>query len=280
MKYKEIIGLFFIGIYFIVGIWSVNIFFEKENKDIITQKITVIPKSSIKAEEKVSKGTQNLEGDYLSNNEALYKDNIQDMQVKNVYISGDEDYFADAVFIGDSRTESFGIQSEIKDINCYAKKGLSVNSFFEWKIVNLNGKQKTILEALSKKQFRKIYIMLGYNELGWPTEYGFIKKYREVIEEIKKLQPNAIIYIQSIIYVSKEQSDTEPYENNENIIKRNQAIETMANDLGCYYLDINQVLSDKRNNLIDNAATDGIHLTKKYLLIWKQFLLDHIVEGT
>lgn len=264
MRYKEVLGLLFAGIYFVVCIGGSTIFLKSETCNVEGKKTEAIlapVTTSIVAEQ----GKQQVEEAEKKTNEG------------SIYTTADEDYFKDAVFIGDSRTEGFGIQAEIENINCYAKKGLAVNTFFHWKAVKENGKDKTILQALKNKNFKKVYIMFGYNELGWPTDEGFIKQYKKVINSIKKVQPDAEIYIQSVIYVSKTRSEAEKYENNKNIIKRNKAIKKMADELGCHYLNLNKVFSDKEGNLVKDAATDGIHLTKEYCLIWKKFLLEHTV---
>ena len=268
MKCKEALGLLFAGIYFVVCIGGSTIFLKSETCNVEGKKTEAIlaPVTTSTVEEQ---GKQQVEKQ-VEEVEKKINEGI-------IYTTADEDYFKDTVFIGDSRTEGFGMQAEIENINCYAKKGLAVNTFFHWKVVKENGKDKTILQALKSKNFKKVYIMFGYNELGWPTEDGFIKQYKKVINSIKKMQPDAEIYIQSVIYVSKSRSETEKYENNKNIIKRNKAIKKMADELGCYYLNLNEVFSDNEGNLVEGAATDGIHLTKEYCHIWKKFLLKHIV---
>lgn len=267
MRQKETLGVIIAGVYFIVCIVGGNMLFRTVPQKVETQKSRITGNSVLNANLKKNKEIGQI------------KEEIDSDKEDSIYMKADETYFKDAVFIGDSRTEGFGIQSGIKGINCYAKKGLAVNTFFQWKVVKENGEEKTIIQALRQKKFKKIYIMLGYNELGWPTEEGFIKQYKKVIKTIKNLQKEAIVYVQSIIYVSTERSETEKYENNKNIVERNRAIKKMAEELGCHYLELNEIFSDKEGNLIEEASVDGVHLKKKYSLLWKKYLLGHVVKN-
>ena len=191
----------------------------------------------------------------------------------------DASYFNDAVFIGDSRTEGFGMYSGLKKATFYSEKGLMVDSIFKDKVVKINGEKVTIIDALKSHSFGKVYIMLGVNELGWPYEDVFIKQYKKLIDEIKKAQPDAVIYIQSIIHVSKEKDKNPPsYISNKRINSRNKAIKKMAEEESVNYLNINEVLTNESGSLFENAATDGVHLNQKYCLIWKDYLLKHTVK--
>lgn len=191
----------------------------------------------------------------------------------------DDSYFNDAVFVGDSRTEGFGMYSGLKKATFYSEKGLTVDSIFKDKVVKIKGKKVTIMDALKSHSFGKVYIMLGVNELGWPYEDVFIKQYKKIIDDIKEAQPDAVIYIQSIIHVSKEKDKNPPsYITNKRINSRNKAIKKMAEKENVNYLNVNEVLTDKSGSLFEKAATDGVHLNQKYCLIWKDYLLKHTVK--
>lgn len=189
------------------------------------------------------------------------------------------DYFEDAVFIGDSRTEGFILNNGlIADTNSYTSKGLNVSTIFSDKIINIDGKKITIMEALEKTSFSKVYIMLGINETGWVYSNLFIKKYGEIIDEIRKINPNCTIYIQSILPVSQEVSDEHSYIKNSKIDEYNSLIEKMANEKKVYYINVKEAVVNENDVLPEDAATDGIHLNKKYCEKWLEYLKNHIVE--
>ena len=191
----------------------------------------------------------------------------------------DDSYFDDAVFIGDSRTEGFGMYSGLKNTTVYSEKGVMVDNILKDKVVKMNGTKVTVIDALKSKSFGKVYIMLGVNELGWPYDDVFIDHYRDVIDAIKDVQPNAEICIQSIIHVSKEKDKNPPtYISNKTINRRNELIKKMAEEENVNYLDLNPVLTDRSGYLFPEASTDGIHLNQKYCLVWKDYLLEHTLD--
>ena len=78
------------------------------------------------------------------------------------------DYFADALFIGDSRTDGLRLYSGIKGADFYCYKGLTVFEMDDRAVVELDGGKYTVEQALEKgPQYAKIYISLGINELGY-----------------------------------------------------------------------------------------------------------------
>jgi len=148
---------------------------------------------------------------------------------------------------------------------------------FTRKIVNLNGNDVTILNALKVKQYKKVYIMLGINELGTGTTKSFVNKYNEVISQIRELQPDSIIYIEGIMNVGKHKSDTDPIFNNVNIDKRNKGLSCLANNKNIFYIDVNEDIADQGGNVPDNYTFDSIHLKAAYYKIWTGYLEKHAV---
>ena len=80
-----------------------------------------------------------------------------------------EDYFNDAAFIGDSRTVGLFEYGGIEErADFYAKISLTIYNVFTELLAKdeETGKKITALEALTIKQYGKVYLMLGINELG------------------------------------------------------------------------------------------------------------------
>ncbi len=189
-----------------------------------------------------------------------------------------DDYFQDSVFIGDSRTEAFQMFSGPQNAVYYHSNGLKVDTIFTKEVIKKVNEQKiTIMEALRQKHFRKVYIMLGINELGWAYSDLFIKKYGEVVAEIKNIEPEVLIYVQSILPVSEERSQNDEIYNNTNIGKYNELIQQMAAEESLCYLDVAQCVTDEEGNLYSDASTDGIHLNKTYCDLWLDYLKLHYV---
>jgi lysophospholipase L1-like esterase len=210
----------------------------------------------------------------------VYEEGVYDYSkpVPAAGVAVGEDYFQDAVFIGDSRTEGLRLFGDLQEATYYTAKGLKVDTIFTQAVVKTTGGQKiTIMEALRQKPFRKVYIMLGINELGWAYSDLFIKKYGEIINEIRDIEPQAQIYAQSLFPVSKQRSQSDKIYNNANIGKYNELIQQMAAEKKFYYLDVAQCVVDQEGNLAGDASTDGIHLNKTYCNYWVDYLKSHYV---
>lgn len=196
------------------------------------------------------------------------------------YKAVEDDYFTDAVFIGDSRTVGMFEYGGLEDITTfYASTGLTVYKLFDSPIVTVPGEKekKTIEEALTERKFSKIYLMIGINEMGRGTVDTFIEKYAEVLEHLRMLQPNAIIYLQGIMKVTTARSDKGDYINNPGIDERNVRIEELADYVKVYYLDVNPYICDETGGMDPSYTFDGVHLKAQYIPIWKDFLKQNAV---
>lgn len=184
-----------------------------------------------------------------------------------------QDNFSDAVFIGNSRTEGLQLNTGLTSARFLAAKGLKVDTALTDKVIKLkNGSRGTVIDGLKEGTYNRVYVMFGMNELGWPYLDVFTNRYEKLINEIKKIQPNATIYVQSILPVSQEKSDKDSTYNNKNIRKFNKAIKKMANKNGCTYLDVLGAVADGNLNLPSDASLDGVHLNKEYSEKWLSYL--------
>lgn len=191
----------------------------------------------------------------------------------------DDSYFDDAVFIGDSRTEGFMLFTGLSNATAYTHKGLMVDTVFTNPVVNMGGKKISVMEALEKTSFSKVYIMLGINETGWPYSNLFIQKYGEIIDEIKNINPEAIIYVQSILPVSQKVSSSHSYVKNTKISEYNLLIQQMAEEKEIYYINSAESVATTDGYLPEEAASDGIHLKKDYCYKWLEYLKTHTANA-
>ncbi len=184
-----------------------------------------------------------------------------------------KDDFSDACFIGDSRTLGLGLNCDKAKADFYASQGLNISSALTDQVIELqNGNMGTVLEAVAQKEYKRIFVMFGINELGWPYPENFVEKYEELIEGIKAAQPNASIYVQSILPVAASAVNNDAVFTNENINAFNAYVEQAANETGVNYLDINGYFKDDSGMLPEDAAADGIHFVRDYCLKWIDLL--------
>ena len=187
----------------------------------------------------------------------------------------DKAFFDDAAFIGDSRTQGLMMYTGLDNATFYATQGLMVDTYFTKEFVKQGDRKVTIPEALKSQQFGKIYVSLGINELGWAYSSVFIKKYGEVVDNLKSLQPNATIYVEAILPVTKKKSDGDKIYNNAKIDEYNALIEQMAQEKGVRFLNSNEALGTDNGALPAEAATDGVHLTASYCKKWLAYIQAH-----
>lgn len=192
------------------------------------------------------------------------------------FTTADEDYFNGACFIGDSRTVGISQYAGIENATFLCKNSLSIYDYDKEKIT-YDGKKTSIREVLSEIQFLKIYIMVGINECGTGTPESFFNNYKDVVMDIRSLQPNALIFIQGNLLVTERKSNEDDSITNENIAARNQLIATLANQKDIFYIDINESSLCEDGSLISDYTWDQVHIRAQYYPIWKEFLLKHAI---
>lgn len=198
------------------------------------------------------------------------------------YMTVEDDYFADAVFIGDSRTVGMFEYGGLEEISTfYASTGLTVYKIFDSEIVSVPDERKKISveEALEQNSFAKIYLMIGINEMGTGTVESFLEKYQEVVNHLRELQPDAVIYLQAIMKVTAERSAQGDYITNEGIAARNEGIAGIADNEKIFFLDVNPLVCDETGGMVPDYTFDGVHLKAKYIQIWKDFLKTHAISS-
>lgn len=176
-----------------------------------------------------------------------------------------EEYYKDAVFIGDSRTQGLQINAGLTSPDFFAGRGLNVKNARTEKVVkNAAGKAVTVVDALKDKQYKKVYICFGINELGWPYTNIFADEYQKTIDAIKKIQPNAEVVVQGILPVTEKKSKSDKIFNMKNVKKFNKVIKKMAEDNGETYVDNSPAVANDKGYLPSDVTPDGIHMNREY----------------
>ncbi len=194
------------------------------------------------------------------------------------FIQVDDSYFDDAIFIGDSRMVGLSQYCEAIDSRAtfYAKKSLTIFDIRDESWIEIDGsktRKQSLWEAIADKQFSKVYIMVGLNEIGTGDPNIYQAAYQEVLSRIHQIQPNAVIFITSIMHVTAEKSEEDELYNNPNIDIRNNALKALADGSTYFYLDINTVVDDETGGLNAEWTTDDVHLKGSCYEPWHQFLL-------
>ena len=200
---------------------------------------------------------------------------------KPVFTSVDESYFDDAVFIGDSRMRSLELYSGLDNATFLATTGMSIWRIWKTPVYPSGTFNETkIQDYLKDHKFKKIYIKLGINELGTGTASSFAEEYKEVLDTLMELQPDAIIYVQSIMRVSRKKDAKKTYINNAEIDKRNAELKKLCDNKKIFFLDENTCddICDENGYLREEITFDGVHLNAKNVYVWVDWLKEHAVK--
>lgn len=196
------------------------------------------------------------------------------------YTKEDTGYFKDAAFLGDSRTLGISDYAGLDEADFYCDSGMTIFKLLQEDGVTYQkaGSKVNLPQVLQEKQYGKIYIMLGMNELGYGNTEMYLEQYSDVVNQIREWQPEAIIYIMANLHVSQEKNNLETEFNNININAKNAASATLANGTDIFYLDANPLFTDAEGFLNAEMSFDGVHLYAQHYDAWKEFLLEHAVE--
>lgn len=195
------------------------------------------------------------------------------------YTKENTSYFDDAAFLGDSRTLGISDYAGLEHADFYCDSGMTIFRILEDEVTyQKTGSKVRMTEVLQTKQYGKIYIMLGMNELGYGDTEMYLDQYQQVLQQIQEWQPEAVIYIMANLHVSREKNNMETEFNNININDKNAASASLANGTDVFYLDVNPVFTDEEGYLKSELTFDGVHLYAKHYDAWREFLLEHAVD--
>jgi hypothetical protein len=193
------------------------------------------------------------------------------------------EWFDDAVFLGDSRTEGLQLYSGLRNGTFFWHRGMSVFQVNdpEKRYFEVNDLKMTMLEALGQTSYGKVYIMIGINELGYSAEsYG--QGLGEMIDQVKVLQPDAVIYLQTLPPVNEAlatKNNLASYINNTNVDAFNEVIVQVAWEKQVALLDVAAVYRTEQGDLAADMASDGVHFYRQGYVLWYDYLKTHTLDA-
>lgn len=175
----------------------------------------------------------------------------------------DNKFYKNSAFVGNSFADGMEMYELVDGADYFARIGLNVKDAMT--LSTSTGIVSVIEELNSEKEYNKIFLMFGENELGWNDADTFKACYKTLINKVKEYQSSAQIYLLSITPITKKVSDlNENGETKENIALFNEKILETAKETNVNFVDIYTPLADENGNLPPEAASDGIHFNEKY----------------
>lgn len=218
------------------------------------------------------------EGSYDEDEDEDEDDEEEEDTYPKEFTTVDDDYFTDAVFLGDSRVQGLGLYSDLPAVN-YGVVSMQLYKVFERKAISTELGKVTVPEKLTMDPpYGKVYLKFGLNELGWGNNGLFEEYYYTLIDYIKAVEPDAVIYVMSVIHVTAAEQASSSVFNNDAIDKRNEVLKEIAENEHVYYLDLNEVFTGEDGCLPAEDSFDGIHIRSQAMYKWVDYLKTHAIE--
>jgi len=186
------------------------------------------------------------------------------------------EFFDDAAIIGDSISYIlFQYETQLGLLGnplFLARGGTSLNGLvLYYKNVYYQGQEMKIEDAVAKSGVKKVFIMLGQNDLGYRTIEDSMGSWDLLLGRILEKSPDVEVYIQSCVHEWKELYESN--EKNEKINLYNEELIRYAQEHGYHYVDIQQYVVDHTGRMASIYSMDkSIHLNDVGCIAWMQAL--------
>ena len=203
------------------------------------------------------------------------------------------EYFDDVVFVGDSVSEGLrryaAWEKDELDIDYFGKaQFLTAGNFGVHNAIVGNclpvykGQKIPLEDNIAQMDVKKVYILLGLNDVAIYDRETVIENYEEVINRILSKKPDLDIIIQSVTPITRhEESLGGAYQDLDraHINALNEALKEMAEEKDYFFLDIGSVLKDSEGFLPDEFSFDGTcHMRPEALELWINYLQTHTLK--
>ena len=206
----------------------------------------------------------------------------------------DQSYLDDAVFIGDSvslKLKNYVTAKRKTEAGFFGKaQFLAAGSMGSGNALkplgsssihpSYNGTKALLEDNVAAMGAKKVYIMLGANDLALYGIDGSADNMFKLLAKIKAKSPNIRIFVQSATPIIKEQQMTNL--NNPNLAAYDAKLSELCKKNGYYYIDVASAMRDSEGNLKPDYCSDpndlGIHFTDKACQVWIDYILTHTVK--
>ncbi len=200
----------------------------------------------------------------------------------------DASYFDDAVFVGDSvslKLEYYDVATGVMGNAKFLTSGSLGSNNALWDVSeesvhpSYQGEKMRIEDAIPLTGAKKVYIMLGMNDIGAYGVDASVESFQTLIGKILEKTPDATIYVQSV--TPKAEGTEWETLNNQTITEYNEKLLAVCEENGWYYLDVASVMHDDNGFLIADYCSDpgpdgmGIHFTDSGCQTWADYLYTH-----
>ena len=198
-------------------------------------------------------------------------------------------YFDDVVFIGDSISLGLTYYEAANDVLGKAQfltaGSLSATNAL-WPVSDrsvhprYNGVKMKLEQSVPLTGAKKIYIMLGMNDINNVGLEKAFENFKTLCANIHKAAPKTVFYIQSVTpRVNLGANNPKSGLTNANITKYNKMLCKYANENGWHFINVASVMFDSNGYLKREYCSDpssmGMHFANKGCAAWVDYLYTH-----
>jgi lysophospholipase L1-like esterase len=134
------------------------------------------------------------------------------------------------------------------------------------------------LDAITKLRPKKIFIMIGVNDLSRNmTPDEIIVNYSKILTRIRDESPRTMVYVQSVLPVNPATGMAKNHTNKTpEIMELNGRLATLAAEYGYTYIDLFSLMADTNNHLPRSFSVDGLHLSYKAYKVWADAIKPYV----
>ncbi len=180
-----------------------------------------------------------------------------------------KEYFNDAGFLGNSVLSGLWMYDyddllPDDDAHWYWDNGLTVLAAVPY------------AEQMSDKQFGKIYVGFGNNEMSYDRT-ALREAYNMLLDKLQADHPGAIIYLVSATPVSLWKSSNSSTFTREYVQSYNEMVKEICAERQVWYMDAYSVLCNEEGYLPSDVTNDGTHFTPAHYEKWYDYMQTHYI---
>ncbi len=176
---------------------------------------------------------------------------------------------SDIVFLGNSITDG-GEWMELFGNNPHVKnRGISADKTYN--VLNR-------LDPIVKGQPRKLFLMIGINDLGAGETPEFVlSNIRKIVERFETESPRTKLYIQSLLPVNDQIGRKDRHQSkSREVVAVNEGLKELCAEKGLTYIDLHTAFKDDEGRLRHEYTNDGLHLLGAGYKVWQEILEPYV----
>ncbi len=178
----------------------------------------------------------------------------QDLAEEYEFLNTKTDDKPAIVFAGDSITKRFNLEEFFPALDILNRGIFSDTTY---------GLLNRIENNINRLNVSKLFIMIGYNDLGYRTNEEIVRNIQQIVSKIKKCD----IYIQSLLPVHSSR-----HADNSRIVEINKSIKKMCADNNVKFVDLHSSFIDSLGGMDDTFSRDGTHPNVAGYMLWSSLV--------